>query len=117
MIKSAAKDGWLDEQSVMMESLVGINSRDAGAWLTDRWHLPPVVVQVLAQSPRHSHRCEIAAVALASGLVKRRQDPDRQMPRVPEQMPGITQAMLTDIETQCRLRDDELHSIANVMIK
>ena len=29
MIKSAAKDGWLDEQSVMMESLVGI--KRAGA--------------------------------------------------------------------------------------
>jgi HD-like signal output (HDOD) protein len=106
------------QDSLQLEqTLVGINSRQAGAWLTDRWHLPRVVVQVLAQSPRHSHRCEIAVVALASDLVRTREDSDRQMPWVLEQMPGITQTMLRDIETQCCLRDDELRTIANVMLK
>ncbi|MGD9163458.1 MAG: HDOD domain-containing protein, partial [Chromatiales bacterium] len=66
------------QDSLQLEqTLVGINSRQAGAWLTDRWHLPRVVVQVLAQSPRHSHRCEIAVVALASDLVRTREDSDR----------------------------------------
>jgi hypothetical protein len=31
------------------QALIGIGSRKADAWLTDRWHLPSVVVQELAQ--------------------------------------------------------------------
>jgi len=34
MIKAAAKDGWLDEQAVMMESLIGIKRAGADIIVT-----------------------------------------------------------------------------------
>ncbi|MEJ2692456.1 MAG: HDOD domain-containing protein [Candidatus Thiodiazotropha sp.] len=99
------------------EEVVGVNSRQAGAWLTDRWHLPPVVVQVVAQSPKEETRREVAAVSLAADLAARREHSDRELPEVPEHLVGLTQEILADIEVQCRLRDEELLAIASVMAR
>ena len=102
------------------EQIVGVNSHQAGAWLTDRWHLPPVVVKVVAQSPKEETRREVAAVALAAKLVRRHGYPESELPEIPEipeHLVGLTKEMLANIDEQCRLRDEELLAIANVMAR
>ncbi|MEJ2394064.1 MAG: HDOD domain-containing protein [Candidatus Thiodiazotropha sp.] len=105
-----------DRQTVEMET-VGISSQQAGAWLTDRWHLPALVVQVVAQSPLDDAQCEVAAVSLASQLVALHQQADTAMPEVSAHLPGLSTETLAMILAKTRLRDDELHSIASVMVK
>jgi HD-like signal output (HDOD) protein len=99
------------------EVAVGVSSQQAGAWLTDRWHLPPVVVQVVARSPKDEIQREVAAVSLAADLVERREHPDSELPEVPEHLVGLTKEMLANIDGQCRLRDEELLTIASVMAR
>ncbi len=97
--------------------LVGISSREAGAWLTDRWHLPPVVVKVVAQSARDDNACEVAVVSLAADRVRMREIRDREPSRELGNLPGLSETAVAEIETQCRLRDEELRSIADLMVK
>ncbi|MEJ2453795.1 MAG: HDOD domain-containing protein [Candidatus Thiodiazotropha sp.] len=97
--------------------LVGISSREAGAWLTDRWHLPPVVVKVVALSVRDDSACEVAAVSLAADRVSARAGQDQDPSGELGMLPGLTETALAEIEAQCRLRDEELHSIADLMVK
>ena len=97
-------------------SILGIDSQQAGAWLTDRWHLPPVVVQVVAQSEQQETRCEVAAVSLAADLMRSLGPTDTEMPAIPEKLAGLTQDELTRIYLACRQSDEELHAIASVMV-
>ncbi len=109
--------GRRQERQELEALVVGIGSQQAGAWLTDRWHLPPVVVRVLAQSPQEETRCQVAAVSLAADLVSNRNLADIEIPAIPEQLPGLTAETLVRIETQCRLRDEELHTFAHAMVR
>ena len=99
------------------ESIVGINSQQAGAWLTDRWHLPPGVVRVVAQSSLENPLHEVTAVSLAANLVRMREHLESALPDVPPQLIGLTQEMLATIEEQSRLQDEELRTIANLMVR
>jgi HD-like signal output (HDOD) protein len=105
------------DPSRVEEEIVGINSQQAGAWLTDRWHLPPVVVRVVAQSSVENTRCEVAAVSLAVELLNRRGQTDSAPPDIAPQLTGLTQEMLASIEAQSRLRDEELRTIASSMVR
>jgi HD-like signal output (HDOD) protein len=97
--------------------LIGISSREAGAWLADRWHLPPVVVKVVALSTRDDSTCEVAAVSLAAERVNARIIQGRAASWESGNLPGLDETALAEIEAQCRLRDEELRSIADLMVK
>ncbi len=99
------------------EKFIGINSQQAGAWLTDRWHLPPVVVRIVAQSTMIGNQCEVAAVALAAELVKKSGYLDVEISNVSDRLPGLTQELLSGIVAKNRLREDELRTIAGVMVQ
>lgn len=99
------------------ETIIGISSQQAGAWLTDRWHLPPVVVRVVAQSTMIANQCEVAAVALAVELVKKSAYLDAETPSVSDRLPGLTQELLSGIVAKWRLREDELRAIAGLMVQ
>jgi HD-like signal output (HDOD) protein len=99
------------------ETFIGISSQQAGAWLTDRWHLPPVVVRVVAQSTMIANQCEVAAVALAVELVKKSAYLDAETPSVSDRLPGLTQELLSGIVAKWRLREDELRAIAGLMVQ
>ena len=99
------------------ETIVGISSQQAGAWLTDRWHLPPVVVRVVAQSSLENTLHEVTAVSLAANLVRMREHLESALPDVSPQLIGLTQEMLATIEEQSRLQDEELRTIANLMVR
>ncbi len=99
------------------EEMLGINSRQAGAWLTDRWHLPPVVVRVVAQSEQGETACEVAAVTLAADLMRTLGPTDTAMPPIPQQLEGLASDELTRIYQSSRQSDEELHAIASVMVK
>ncbi len=116
VLRSLADAQRLERQEAE-ERVIGISSQQAGAWLTDRWHLPPVVVRVLAQSPQEDTRCQVAAVSLAADLVSKRSRPGIEIPGVPESLPGLSPETLLTIEEQCRLRDEELHNFAHAMIR
>ena len=96
---------------------MGVSSIEAGAWLTDRWHLPPVVVRVVAQSTADDGGCEAEAVRLAAGKVREWGNPLMPDSPVGSTFSGLSEAALTRIEEQCRLRDEELRSIASLMVK
>lgn len=99
------------------EAIVGVSSQRAGALLTDRWHLPTAVVRVVAHSSMESARCEVAAVDLAVDLLRVRQRLESELPEVPAELSGLTREMLATIEAQSRLRDDEMRTIAGVMVR
>ena len=116
VIRQLAGQGEADRLQ-LEEQKLGINSRQAGAWLTDRWHLPPVVVQVVAQSEQEETRCEVAAVTLAAELMRTLGPTDTEMPPIPEKLQGLTNDELTRIYLTSRQSDEELHAIASVMVK
>jgi HD-like signal output (HDOD) protein len=99
------------------EQILGINSQQAGAWLTDRWQLPPVVVRVVAQSEREETGCEVAAVSLAAELMTTLGPTETGMPPIPAKLEGLSNDELTGIYLTSRQSDDELHAIASVMVK
>lgn len=103
--------------SLIEEETVGISSQQAGAWLTDRWHLPPVVVRVVAQSPMDDCRREVAAVSLSSRLIRSRTPVEAAMPSIPEALSGLTAGALNTVYQACRLREAELHTLASLMVK
>ena len=98
------------------EDRLGINSQQAGAWLADRWHLPPVVVRVVAQSQLEESGCEVAAVTLAAQLIGTLDPAETEMPPVPQRLEGLTSEQLAQIYLACRQSDEELHAIASVMV-
>jgi HD-like signal output (HDOD) protein len=99
------------------EGVLGINSQQAGAWLTDRWHLPPVVVRVVAQSQQEETSCEVGAVTLAAQLIRTLGPTETEMPPISEILQGLTNDKLTHIYQACRQSDEELHAIASVMVR
>jgi hypothetical protein len=99
------------------EALLGVNSQQAGAWLTDRWHLPPVVVRVVAQSQQAETRCEVGAVSLAAQLIRTLGPAETEMPPIADRLEGLTDDELLRIYQACRQRDEELHAIASVMVR
>jgi HD-like signal output (HDOD) protein len=106
-----------EDCKLLQERIIGINSQQAGAWLTDRWHLPLMVVRVVAQSAMVTARCEVAAVTLSNALIKSVDLQKGEMPAVPAALTGLTDEELARIYESCRYRDDELHSIVGYMAK
>ena len=96
---------------------IGVSSIEAGAWLTDRWHLPPMVVRVLARSTPKSAGCEGEVVSVAAGKVREWEDPLTTDSRLTLTRSDLSADAVTRIEEQCRLREEELRSIASVMVK
>ena len=66
VLDKMAKEPHQDTAS-LERSLMGITSREAGEWLTHRWHLPPFVVQTIATQDTPE---EFADLPLRSKIIR-----------------------------------------------
>jgi HD-like signal output (HDOD) protein len=94
-----------DQNLLELETeIIGIDHRQAGLWLGLRWHLPEIVVQVMAQETGEGKdanaRCEVVLVGNVAEWI--------QNPSPTESK--LTQA-LPELEKHCRLSKQQLDSI------
>lgn len=98
------------------QELVGISSREAGAWLMDRWHLPVLTVQVLAQLPATESKTEIALVRLAADWVRSPVvDLSGKDLAAGAGLLGLSATQLQTIHTEYLHKGDEIRSIASML--
>jgi HD-like signal output (HDOD) protein len=104
--------------SAIEESLVGITSRKAGAWLIARWHLPDTIVRVIEQTSAMGSEREVALVGFAADWV--RQGVEGRHASSPEDLPlmdnlGLSASQWEIIKTTYLREEDELHAIAGML--
>jgi len=101
------------------EALVGISGRTAGAWLADRWHLPEMVVQVVEQKPVAGSEVEVALVSLAADWVRKGFQPGpgvRAGTVSRARILGLSESGLEDIKAVYLRQDEEIRSIAGMLV-
>jgi HD-like signal output (HDOD) protein len=102
------------------EALVGLSSREAGAWLTDRWHLPDMIVRVVAQAPSRDADLACTLVGMMAEWVRSgftaQQAPvhhyREQIARL-----GLTITQLESVQEEYIRKDEEIRSIASMLVK
>ncbi|MCU7904960.1 MAG: HDOD domain-containing protein [Candidatus Thiodiazotropha sp. (ex Epidulcina cf. delphinae)] len=104
--------------------IIGISSREAGAWLIDRWHLPEMIVQVVAQPDLSTavrvHRQEVLLVGAVAAWVKHGFSEDYGSPEtgsVLENCCGLSVEKLVNIKTSFLRKEEEVRVIAGMLAK
>jgi HD-like signal output (HDOD) protein len=107
----------LQSLCVVEEAFVGISSRTAGAWLTNRWHLPDVVVQVVAQVPNPGASTEAKLVGMAAEWIRQGSNGLRDAARLGEEWLALTVDQLDAVQAEYLCKDEEIRSIASMLVK
>ena len=102
--------------------LIGINHHEAGAWLADRWHLPQLIVKVIAQGGEASvegeQPKEVALVGAVSDWVKQGLSDDagvEQNAPVLRDCCGLSSETIETIKTRFLDKEEEISVIAGML--
>ncbi|MCU7923914.1 MAG: HDOD domain-containing protein [Candidatus Thiodiazotropha sp. (ex Dulcina madagascariensis)] len=121
--------GMLKQQSgrnraQLEREIIGISSGEAGAWLIDRWHLPEMIVQVVAQPDlsvaAQTHRQEILLVGAVAEWVKNGFYDDHgssETGSTLEDCCGLSVEKLVTIKTNFLRKEEEVSAIAGMLAK
>ncbi|MEL0585234.1 MAG: HDOD domain-containing protein [Candidatus Thiodiazotropha sp. (ex. Lucinoma kazani)] len=104
--------------------LIGIDHRQAGAWLTHRWHLPEMIVQVIAQAGDgdsiSAHKKEIILVGSVAEWVRHGLVSDTEPVEIPSTLKdccGLSVEKLETIKARFVSKEEEIRVIANMLAK
>lgn len=114
------RDNPLLNLSSLEEDLVGISSREAGAWLADRWHLPAMIVQVVEQVPAQGACIEVVLVGMAAEWVRIGFDQPRDSALFQSGRSarlGLSLEQLLNVQAAYLRKDEEIHNIASMLVK
>ena len=106
--------------ALLEEMRVGISSRNAGAWLTDRWHLPDMIVRMVAQAPNREADVESTLVGMMAEWVRDGfAQPWEPAISLCEQadLLGLTIAQVNSVQVEYLRKDEELRNIAGMLVK
>lgn len=110
----------LQDPTSLEEDLLGISCRKAGSWLTDRWHLPDMIVQVIEQNSLQEARCEVVLVGMAAEWVRNGFEQPSEANALQEErvrLLGLSEQQLETIHAECLRKDEEIRSIAGMLVK
>lgn len=112
------------DRPALEREIIGIDHRQAGAWLGQRWHLPDRVVHIIAQVPveeaEHGSHCEAVMVSSVSAWIK---DPQPTEKKLTLGLPGLEMQCdllpqrLQSIKMDFLTREEEIQTIAMVLAK
>jgi HD-like signal output (HDOD) protein len=112
------------DRLVVEQEIIGIDHRQAGAWLGQRWHLPEAVVHIIAHElirevDTESH-CEAVVVNSVAAWIK---DPQPTEAKLTQALPGLdrqydlSSERLQSIKVDFLSKEEEIQMIANMLAK
>ncbi|MEW8029705.1 MAG: HDOD domain-containing protein [Candidatus Thiodiazotropha sp.] len=114
-----------DKNRLELETeIIGIDHRQAGVWLGHRWHLPEMVVQIIAQEPAEGidsdADCDVVLVGNVAEWIKNPLSTDSKLTQT---LPGLevncrlSKGRLDTIKADFLSKEEEIHMIANMLAK
>jgi HD-like signal output (HDOD) protein len=112
----------MDGDILTLESeIIGINHQQAGAWLAHRWHLPSMIVMVIAQAGGKAESGEPKEVLLV-GAVSRwlkqgicDEESTQQCRAILEECCGLSAESFDTIKTAFVDKEEEISVLANML--
>ncbi|MCU7932212.1 MAG: HDOD domain-containing protein [Candidatus Thiodiazotropha sp. (ex Codakia rugifera)] len=112
------------DRSCLEMELIGIDHRQAGAWLTHRWHLPEMIVKIIAQAgigdDTSAYKKEIILVGSVAEWVKHGLVSDSEPAEIPSALKdccGLSVEKLETIKARFVSKEEEIRVIANMLAK
>jgi HD-like signal output (HDOD) protein len=117
MSQQQTDGGILDLES----EIIGINHQQAGAWLAHRWHLPSMVVMVIAQASEKvesGESKEVLLVGAVSHWLKRGLSDEvstQQCRAILEECCGLNPESFDTIKSSFKDKEEEIGVLANML--
>ncbi|PVV12548.1 MAG: hypothetical protein B6D77_05385, partial [gamma proteobacterium symbiont of Ctena orbiculata] len=110
-------------QQLEME-MIGMDHRQAGAWLGHRWHLPDRIVHIITQSADETavsdSDCEVNLVGSVADWIKRplpgESEQNQEQPEL-ERSCGLSNERLEEIRDGFMEKQEEIRVIASMLAK
>lgn len=106
--------------ALLEEALVGMSSRMAGAWLASRWHLPDLIVRMVAQASTREADMESTLVGMMAEWVRggfaQPWEPVFSLGERADLL-GLTIAQVISVQAEYLRKDEEMRNIAGMLVK